>query len=188
MNKNLQKFSELIEAEDLEGAFAFACGCQKKEGTAASEGDAALASENESLKKELETARAELKTLKDTKASEIKEGKVRKIKELFKTYEAEVSEDVIDTYLSVDDKKFDAVLAGVEANFKKLSGGKTFNKSLTTKETVTAPAGAGFSDPKKEENEKIRAKAAEIREKETQFATDVPGSYQRAREVLGITE
>jgi hypothetical protein len=189
--KNFKKFSELLENEDEKAAFEFACSCQDKPATQAAADDSQLAAKDAEiadLKAKLEAAMAELKGLKDTKASELKETKIRKIKDTFAKFETEVSEDMIETYLSTPEAKFDAVLAQVEANFKKVAGDKKF--STLTKPTSVIPPTENLEE--KERLDKIRAKAAEIR---TKFSAenngnvmDVADSYAQARTALGIKE
>lgn len=177
-NKNFEKFSELVESEDLEGAFKFACSCQdKKEFTDDSSAKDAKIAELEAA---LSSAMSELKALKDTKASELKEGKVRRVKEIFKKFDAEISDEVVEAYLSTPDDKFDTVISQVESNLKKIAGNNKF-KGLTEKETVKKPV------ENLEESEQIINLAKKAREFQA-TGMPVPESYEKARAELGLKE
>jgi len=182
-NKNFLKFSELLE-ESPQEAFEFACGCNDKGTAAAADTSAmdALMAENEELKTKLDAALAELAMIKDGKAVEEKQMKARRVKEMFKKFDTEVSEDVIETYVSAPEAKFDTILSSVETNLRKIAGDKKFS-SLTTATTVAA------STENLEESDKLRKiqmKASDLRSKNENLT--VPDSYAQARFHLGLKE
>jgi len=197
--KQFEKFSALLADEGEEAAFQFACSCQKKETsedeTQFSDENKKLSDENKTLREENDALKSENDTLKSKEASDKKQMKISRTKDIFKKFGIEPAAEVLELYVNDDDKKFETNLTGLESTLKQGMKEQKTTK-LTTVQQVTVDQGGsdvqrtanqfGVKPEVIEQANNIRNKAAELRKLNPKFT--VAESYEEARKQLNIVE